>query len=621
MAKGKWIRLAQTATFSVAPLGGRPTAASNATFSLSPRGTFIAVLDGVPPAHENERDDEDALRVRVFSHDRSRFSEVLVFTPKGVGFRHGQPRVGRVAVSDRGTLAVVIGSQVHVVPPGGKTTAIEAPGATPFFDPIAPERLRLVVHRSGEVIETYDTATCALVDSQQLEGAGAGGFPPDVDPETGDVLLFSGWYAREGGTVVARGPEAEQPGELLRVGGTSLFLGKDAAATDAVVRRARDGADLPIPESFKVWRAAQPHQQVRASVDGRWLFSTYLDNLTLLAADSLEASLLPIPSGLSRRPGVVALLEEHLAIAHRFGLYFFDPRTGATIGDAPVALLGLAFAGERLVTVHEDGLRIDGGAPIPLAAPASIDGLRVAPGGRWAAVCCDREADGFPAIVIDLQERRELRRIEQAASITWISANQLAVVGRSGLRLLDMTSGEVRLLGAVPEQARLGSAGDGRLFVGTNTELTEYGPDGAVLRSHSASKKLKGYTWPSELLVHGEEVWVLAKRRVYRWRAGECERLTALEDGVGGAKLNPQQYDGTIRTLTLSPDGRLAVTAKTKSHALGVVLADQEGAILGWAGPAYPQRSTSDERAWVAFRGSELVVGTEDGSILSYAAP
>ena len=579
------------------------------------------MVEAVPPAHENERDDEDALRVRVFAHDRSAFTEVVGYAPKGIGYRHGTLRVGRVAVSDRGAVAIAIGEKIHLVQPGAKATEIEAPHASPFFDPVAPERLRLIVHRGREVIETYDTTTNTLVGSRPLEGAGAGGVPPDVEPESGDVLLYSGWYARDGGAVVGRGAEAEQPGAQVRLGRTSLFLG-DAAAADGTVLRARDGAKRPVSEGFAAWRRAHPYQDFRASVDGRWLFGTYIEALVLSAADRLEEPIeLPKPSGLAHRPSIVAMVDEHLAIASRFGLYLFDPRSGATIGKGPVALLGLTLAGNRLVTLHEDGVRIDGGDPVPLPAPASVDGLRVAPGGRWAAVCCDTEREGFPVIVLDLEERREVRRVQQAASIAWTSDHELAVVGRHGLRILDVASGQVTSLGESPDEARLGSDGKGRLFIATNTHLIERGADGAVLRNSAVPKKLKGYRWPSELVVHGDDVWVLAKNRVYLWRAGECKRLSALEDAIGGAKLNPQQYDGMIRTLAVSPDGLLAVTAKTKSHALGVVLADAQGAIIGWTGPVYAQRSTSDERAWTAFRGAEFVVGTEDGRVASYVIP
>jgi hypothetical protein len=74
--------------------------------------------------------------------------------------------------------------------------------------------------------------------------------------------------------------------------------------------------------------------------------------------------------------------------------------------------------------------------------------------------------------------------------------------------------------------------------------------------------------------------------------------------------------------VAVSPDGRwLAVTAKTKSHALGVVVCDREGTIAGWTGPIFGRRSEHAERAFCAFRGKTLVVGTEHGDVGVHELP
>ncbi|TKC96430.1 hypothetical protein [Polyangium fumosum] len=58
-----------------------------------------------------------------------------------------------------------------------------------------------------------------------------------------------------------------------------------------------------------------------------------------------------------------------------------------------------------------------------------------------------------------------------------------------------------------------------------------------------------------------------------------------------------------------------------KSHALGVVLCDPEGTIAAWTGPILGRRSVHGERAFCAFRGNTLVVGTEHGDVGVYTLP
>ncbi len=71
--------------------------------------------------------------------------------------------------------------------------------------------------------------------------------------------------------------------------------------------------------------------------------------------------------------------------------------------------------------------------------------------------------------------------------------------------------------------------------------------------------------------------------------------------------------------MAVSADGTwLAVTVKTKSAALGVVVCDREGTIAAWTGPIFGRRSEHGERAFCAFRGKTLVVGTEHGDIGVY---
>ncbi|MDC3961418.1 hypothetical protein [Polyangium jinanense] len=593
---------------------------------VAPRGQYVAVFDALPPDGENERDDKDALRVRVFSHDGRTFTEVLDHTPARIGYRFGDARLGKAAVSDAGVVAFAVGSTIHVVRPGGSASKIEAPGAWFFFDPITPERLRLIVYRDGgEVIETHDTSTNTLVDTLRI--GNSGGLPPQVDPATGDVLLYDGWYAREGGafTPIDGG---QSPGHVLRVGRGTLHLGHDVEQPGATQRRGRDGTEIPVPEAFQVWRRAdawRARNPMLASVDGRFILGRYVGKNTLFDAERLEPEELPVvpPQHTLRGSGIWALLDDHLAIGSRFGLFLVDLRTGRPIGDGPVALLGLALAGERVVTLHEDGVRVDGGAPIPVTPTVEpvLDGLRISPGGRWAAVRCGH--DGFPVVILDLAEGREVRRIEPAATVAWIDGDRLAVHGSTGLRVLDVTTGVITALGDLPGSACLGSDGAGRFFVGTDATLVERDASGAVLRTLPVPKKLKGYTWPSELVVHGSEVYALARCRIFRWdAAGNCERLNALENGIGGAKTDPKFSDGPLRSVAVSHDGRwLAVTAKTKSHALGVVVCDREGTIAAWTGPIFGRRSVHGERAFCAFRGKTLVVGTEHGDVGVYALP
>jgi hypothetical protein len=229
MAKSSWVRLSRVADLA-RPLSGRPVAVG-ATFAVAPRGRHVAILDALPPADEGERDDKDALRVRVFSHDGQAFTQVLKHTPARVGYRFGDARVGRAAVSDAGVVAFAVGGVIHVVRPGGGASQIDAPSAWPFFDPLAPERLRLLVRRDGgEVIETHDSTTNTLVDTLRI--GNSGNLPPQVDPATGDVLLFDGWYAREGGAFVPI--EFGDAHRALRVGrDTPSFPGPPASAATA----------------------------------------------------------------------------------------------------------------------------------------------------------------------------------------------------------------------------------------------------------------------------------------------------------------------------------------------------------------------------------------------------
>ncbi|MDI1446319.1 hypothetical protein [Polyangium sp. 6x1] len=593
---------------------------------VAPRGSYVAVFDAELPADENERDDKDALRVRVFSHDGRAFTEVLEHIPARTGYRFGDARLGKAAVSDAGVVAFAVGSTIHVVRPGGAATKIEAPDAWPFFDPLAPERLRLVVRRDGgEVIETHDTNTNTVTDTLRI--GNSGNLPPQVDPATGDVLLYDGWYARDGGAFVPLNTGG-MPGQVLRVGNHALFLGREPEQAGGTQRHGRDGAALPVPDAFEAWRRAdvwRARNPMLASVDGRFLLGRHTGTNTLFDTTSLVPEELPAVPPLHTLigSGVHALLDEHTAIASRFGLFLVDPRTGRPLGEGPVALLGLALAGERVVTLHEDGVRIDGGAPIPVtpAVEPVLDGLRLSPGGRWAAVRCGNA--GFPVVVLDLAEGREVRRLEPAASIAWIDADRLAVHGSTGLRVLDVTTGAITALGDLPGSACLGSDGAGRFFVGTDTTLVERDAAGAVRRTLTVPKKLKGYTWPSELVVQGDEVYALGRCRIFRWdAAGNCDRLNALENGIGGAKTDPKFSDGPLRSVAVSHDGRfLAACAKTKSHALGVVVCDREGTIVGWTGPIFGRRSVHGERIFCAFRGKTLVVGTEHGYVGQYTLP
>jgi len=100
------------------------------------------------------------------------------------------------------------------------------------------------------------------------------------------------------------------------------------------------------------------------------------------------------------------------------------------------------------------------------------------------------------------------------------------------------------------------------------------------------------------------------------------EGVNALENAVGGAKSDPKFSSGPLRSVAVSHDGRwLAATVKTKSHALGVVVCDHEGTIAGWTGPIFGRRSVHAERAFCAFRGRTLVVGTEHGDVGVYEVP
>ena len=281
MAKSSWVRLSRVSDLA-RPLSGRPVAVG-ATFVVAPRGRHVAILDALPPADEGERDDKDALRVRVFSHDGQAFTQVLEHKPARVGYRFGDARVGRAAVSDAGVVAFEVGDATHVVRPGGGTSQIDAPSAWPFFDPIAPERLRLVVRRGGgEVIETHDTTTNTIVDTLRI--GNSGGFPPQVDPVTGDVLLFDGWYAREGGAFV---PIAfGHDGNVLRVGRGTLHLGQDLEQASATLGRGRDGAEIPVAEAFRAWRRVGPRARAMmlGSVDGRWILGRSAGVSTLFDA-------------------------------------------------------------------------------------------------------------------------------------------------------------------------------------------------------------------------------------------------------------------------------------------------------------------------------------------------
>lgn len=619
MARSKWNHLELLSILQPA-LSGRPEAIG-ARFEIAPRGRHVAVFDALPPAAEDERDDKDALRVRVFRHDGTAFTQLLEHTPSRVGYRFGDRQLGRAAVSDVGAVAFAVGSTVHVVRPDGKTLAFDAADAWPFFDPIAPARLRLLRHGDdGEVIETYDTDTKAMIESLPV-GTG-GGFPPQVDPETGDVLLFDGWYARQGGAHVAI--EDDEPGNVLRVGHGTLHLPDDVERVDAS-RRDAAGVRHAVAGAFQawrredVWRARAP---MLASTDGRWVFARWNAENTLFDAARLEPQPLPpiAPQHTLLGPGILAVLDEHLAVAVRFGLCLVDVRSGRVLGAGPVALLGLGLAGDRVVTLHEDGVRMDGGAVLAVAEPA-LDGLRIAPEGRFAAVLCG--GAGSPAVILDLREGREVRRIGQAADIAWVAPGRLAVHGADGLRIVDVVGGATVALGELPAAARLGSDGSGRFFVGTATELIEHAADGAPRRTFTLPKKLKGYTWPTALVVHANEVYAVTRSRIFRWNeAGACERLTALENAVGGPKLDPALHEGRLRTVSVSKDGRwLAVTAKTPSGAIGVVVCDRDGGIAAWTGPIFGRLSEHAERTFCAFRGRDLVVGTEHGAVRVFRLP
>ncbi len=626
MAKAKWPLLRKVSDVCL-PLSGRPEAVA-ARFAVSPRGRCVAVFDALPP--KDETDSKASLRVRVYSHEGDAFSLVLEQAPARTSLDDLDASRGRTAVSDTGVVAWVLGDSVHVALPDGSKRQLDAPGAFAFFDPIAPERLRLALRRrsgddgaSSDVIETYDTTSGTLLGTHPV--GTLGGFAPQVDPKSGDVLLFDGWYAREDGAFTAI--EQDQVGRVLQVGNTSLHLGDDVEDDAATFRRGRDGRPLPVSSSFlefrraDVWRARAP---MLASVDGRWLLSAHGGRVHLFDAERLEPQPVPAipPEQTSIGAQVIALLDEHRAIAARFGLFLVDVRRGTPLGAGPVALLGLAVTDEHVVTLHEDGLRRDGSLVLGVAQPA-LDGLRLAPSGRIAAVLLADPGANFPVVVVDLERRAELARVEAVASVAWIDDEHLALVGAGGLRLLHVGSAEVAVAGELPAAACLGSDGRGRFFSSTDTTLIEHGADGAVRRTLTVPKKLKGYTFPSSLVVHGDDVFAIARSRLFRWGAdGQCTRTNALENAVGGAKLDPRFTDGNLRGVAVSPSGeQLAVTVKTKHDTLAVVLCDLEGAIHGWSGPIFGRFCQHGERAFAAFRGRALVIATEHAAVATFELP
>lgn len=618
MAKAEWPRLTRTETLAE-PLSGRPVA-FDATCVPSPRGRFLAVLDAVPAAGEADRDDRDALRVRVFSCDGGSFARVLEDCPKRAGYRHGDVTASRACVSDDGTVAFALGADVHVLSPSGVRRTIAAPGAWPFFDPLEPSRLRLVVRREGgEVIETHDVASGGRVD--ELRIGESGNMKPVVDPATGDVLLFDGWYLRSGGFVAV---DRSEPGQVVCAGDETLVLLDDVEAPEASRRSRRSGEPLPVPAAFAAWRSEDRYRArapMLAALDGSSAIVHWSGKHTLFDAKTLEPASLPAiqPRGTLSGPGVVALLSSERAIVCRSGLYEVDLRTGSPIGGGPVALYGMALAGERVVTVHEDGIRADMGQAAPLGIEPRLDGLRVAPDGRRAVVL---GASGELAVVVDLVEMREIGRIDAAVSAAWVDPGRLVVHGGGSLRSLDVATGAVTSLGEVPREACLGSDGQGVFFVATATALAERTGAG-VAHTHAVSKKLKGYTWPTEVVVSGKDVYLLARKRIFRVdAAGGWDRLTGLEDAIGGPRTDPKMQDGPIRSLSVSPDGqRIAATVRTKSAAVGVVIADRDGNVLGWTGPLFGRRSEWHERAWCVFRGGDLLVATEHGDLGVFKLP
>lgn len=626
MAKAKWPLLRRSSDLAP-PLSGRPEAVA-AEVIASPRGRAVAVFDALPP--KDETDAKALLRVRAYAPEGSGFALLLEHRPARASFESLDASAGRIAVSDDGTVAFTFDEAIHVVRPGGVQHRIDAPGAFVFFDPIAPERVRVVVRRASsadgsttEFIETYDSVTNTQLDAHPV--GSSGGFAPQVDPETGDVLLFDGWYARADGAFV--GVAHEHEGRVLRAGSTSLHLGHEVDDDATTLRRARDGSSLPVGRAFldfrraDVWRARAP---MLASTDGRWLLSCWNGNSVLFDAERLEPEPLGAvpPEHTLVGPHVVAVLDEHRAIASRFGLYQVDLRRREILGEGPVCLLGLAVTPERTITLHEDGLRSDGTLIWPIEEPA-LDGLRLSPNGKFAVVSGASAQAKFPLVVVDLEGKREVARVESVASVAWIDAEHLAIHGPAGLRVLHVERGGLTVVGELPQSACLGSDGASRFFAGTDTELIEYAVDGAVRRRFAVPKKLSGYTWPSELVVGADAVYVTARRRLFRWSdAGECTRLNALENAVGGPKGDPRFSDGNLRNVAVSADGRrLAVTVKTKHDVLAVVVCDPEGTIEGWSGPVFGRFCRHGERAFAGFRDGTLVVATEHGALMTFELP
>ncbi len=285
MAKAGWATLKRTKTLAE-PLSGRPVA-FDATCVTSASGRYVTILDALPATSESERDDRDALRVRVYFHDGRSWTKLFEHCPKKVGYRFGDVRAVRPCVSDAGSVAFAVGSDIHVLSPSGMQHQFAAPFAWPFFDPIDPGRLRLVVRRAaGEVIETYDVTSASLVDTVSV--GSSGGMEPQVDRETGDVLLFDGWYARAGGFVAI---DRSAPGNVVCLGGDVLILGAEVNAVNSTRRFARDGSERPVAASFAafrrqdVWRARAP---MLASADGAWAVVQWNGALTLFDASTLE---------------------------------------------------------------------------------------------------------------------------------------------------------------------------------------------------------------------------------------------------------------------------------------------------------------------------------------------
>lgn len=620
MAKTTWPTLERTKTLA-APMAGRPVA-FGARFAVSAAGTHVAVLDALPPVDENERDDRDLLRMRVFAHDGAGFTLLLEERPKKVGFAHGELRVDRFAVSNTGALAYGLRDDVIVLSPSGERRQISAPGATPFFDPIAPERVRLAVERDGRHgIETYDAKSGAFLGT--MPTGSTGGYVPLVDTRNGDVLLADGWFAREDAAFV--GIERNQPGQVVVLGSDVLVLEDDVEAPTAVRRYARDGSAMPVCESFVAWRRADPYRArapMIVSADGKCLLARHGGKVTVFDANTLEKRgdyPAIAPRGTHLGGGILACLSEDVAIAVRFGLFLVDPRTGVALGDGPIALLGMEIVGDHVVTLHEDGIRVDAGAPFGVAVDPAIDGLRVAPDGRHAVVV--GATGDFAAVVVDLADGREVARIAPVASAAWANASSLVVASRDGVRALDVATGAVTPIMAVAE-ACLASDGRGGFLVGTADAMIEHPAEGESRTRPLPKKKPKGYRTPTAIIPRGDVVDTLIRGRLFRWDGAGCERLVALEGAIGGPKLDPASFDGPLRSLAVRADGRwIAVTAKTKSHAVGVLLADTSGNIVAWTGPLFGRKAEWQERAWCAFRGDELIVATEHGDVGVYALP